>query len=142
MGEPITGAVPASELDPKKGLRAKDYLIDPRLEAEHLVNNWLKDTGLDQLLRRRGKSIIELEDRAVIAIKKAYRLGQRAQLELTKSLQAVVNRPSVSRQILPPLQVGQFQCGGCSCISREKHICGDKELCPECAGRYGQETGP
>ena len=73
----ITGSVSANELDVKKGLRAEDYLINPREEAKRIIDGWLIDTGLNHLFKRRCNSMLELESRIEKVVREAYERGQK-----------------------------------------------------------------
>lgn len=76
----ITGNVPASELDPEKGLRAQDYLIDPYKVADDVINKWVDEYDLfPQLMKVNGKVFMFLKGLIANALREAYERGQKAQ---------------------------------------------------------------
>jgi len=66
----IVGTVSSKELDPKKGLRASDYLPDPDGLADKVVKAWLR-TLPGGLLAPRGASMRELRRLIAEAIREA-----------------------------------------------------------------------
>lgn len=73
----ITGTVKGSELDPKKGLRAEDYLFNAKAEAKDLVRTWLRANGLDKLFRANSPYLNQLEVVVYHALQAAYERGQK-----------------------------------------------------------------
>ena len=70
------GTVPASELDPQKGLRAEDYLINPQRMAADVVERWIDDYALRGLINVRGPIVVALKTRIENALRVAYERGQ------------------------------------------------------------------
>lgn len=85
----ITGTVPSGSLDPRKGLRAQDYLIDPKRIASDLINSWLIDTGCEHILKRTGNDVRELEARISCAVREAYGRGQAQSNLSTEQVQTI-----------------------------------------------------
>ena len=74
----ITGSVPAKELDPKNGLRAQDYLIDPNRVAEDVINKWVEEYDIfPSLMRINGKVFTFLKGLIAKAVREAYERGQK-----------------------------------------------------------------
>lgn len=101
----ITGGAPASELDAKKGLRAKDYLIDFEWEAENLLKQWIEGYQLQGLFHMRGSQVRDLKTMIEAKLREAFVHGQKAQRELSMELRDALHEPSAARQILPPKEV-------------------------------------
>lgn len=97
----ITGTVPASELDPKKGLRAQDYVIDPKRMATNLVRCWLESSVMGKVTNIRTKPMVHLIEEISQAIRIAYERGAKQQLEVSKAMGAALREPTAARKILP-----------------------------------------
>lgn len=98
---PIARYVHSSELSPEKGLRAQDYLINPKEEAKAVVKEWLEVTGMKRLINPNSQYTKRLYALISAAISSAYKRGASQQLQTTKMLRDIVNQPSVARQCLP-----------------------------------------
>jgi len=74
----ITGSVPASDLDPKKGLRAEDYLIDPLKMADRVIDKWWDNyPAVKEILKVKGTVFCALKGFIAEAVREAYERGQR-----------------------------------------------------------------
>lgn len=74
----IIGSVNSKELDSKKGLRAEDYVINPKRMAENIVHGWLADCRIDKMIKPSSPQMKHLRSLIQQAIHGAYVRGKEA----------------------------------------------------------------
>ena len=62
--------VPSKDIS-TKSLRASDYVLSPKHEAEALTKGWRRDNGLEGLIHARAAAMRDLERRIIKLVQRA-----------------------------------------------------------------------
>ena len=110
--------------------------FDPKSAAKSLLDSWMVETGIRDLLNRRSPVLRDLESRVERLIGRAYKKGARDQLQLSKDLKKTLDEPSAARQILPPHPTSKREVLCPNCETQFDAYIPKEGCCPCCGDIY------
>ena len=77
VNRPKVRSVDAKELDPRKGLNAKSYVVDETTLANAIIHTWAHENHLSGFIRTNSSVMKDLRGRIAKSIRASYERGKR-----------------------------------------------------------------